>query len=123
MNFLPLRSGPTGVSVGGHVVMPPNAVLAGCDGALELGVRPEYVTLGAEGSPGGLPGAVIRAQDIGTYWLITARVDGGDASPLIRVRSSPDQPIPQPGERVWVNVLGPHTCFYANAELVPGVLA
>jgi glycerol transport system ATP-binding protein len=27
-------------------------------------------------------------------------------------------PAPQPGETVWLQLLGPHTCFYKDEELI-----
>jgi glycerol transport system ATP-binding protein len=121
MNFLPARSDESGVSVAGQIVMPPNAALNGSGGALELGVRPEYVVLAAPGSPGSISGEVTRTQDIGTYWLVTARVGSGADTALIRARLNPEQHIPQLGNVVGLTVVGPHTCFYRNAELVRGV--
>ena len=101
-------------------VMEANAKLHGED-VITLGVRPEYVTLALPETFGALPATVTQAQDIGTYWLITARVDGdnekGDRS-LIRARLNPEQNIPRLGEVVWLNVIGTHTCFYRNEELI-----
>ena len=42
-------------------------------GALTLGVRPEYVTLAPAEADGAVRGTVTQAQDIGTYWLVTAQ--------------------------------------------------
>ena len=28
-------------------------------------------------------------------------------------------PLPAPGETVWLQVLGAHTCFYRDEELLP----
>jgi glycerol transport system ATP-binding protein len=81
-------------------------------GAATLGVRPEHVTLAAAGAPGALQGRVLQAQDIGTYWLVQAKV--GDH--VVRARVSPDEAVPKPGDTVWLGVMGPHTCFYASNE-------
>jgi glycerol transport system ATP-binding protein len=121
MNFLAARCDASGVSIAGQTVMPPSAALEAESGALELGVRPEYVVLAAPGSPGALSGEVTRAQDIGTYWLLTARVGSGAGTALIHARLNPEQHVPKVGEGVWLTVVGPHTCFYRNAELVRGV--
>ena len=61
-----------------------------------------------------LPAEVVKAQDIGTYWLVTAT--SGDA--VIRARLSPEAEVPAAGEKVWLNVMGSHTCFYKNEELI-----
>jgi glycerol transport system ATP-binding protein len=84
-------------------------------GATTLGIRPEYVTLAAAHAEGALPATVTQAQDIGTYWLLTAKVADGT---LVRARLSPEQVIPKAGAAVWLAVVGEHTCYYANEEWV-----
>jgi glycerol transport system ATP-binding protein len=116
MNFLPAHVGASGVSVAGKRVADANAKLNG-DNAITLGVRPEYVTRAAPETFGALPATVTQAQDIGTYWLITAHIGNGDGA-LIRARLNPEQNIPQVGDAVWLNVIGTHTCFYRNEELI-----
>ena len=103
--------------------MAANAALAGSFDALKLGVRPEYVALVASDTPGALPAVVTQAQDIGTYWLVTARIGSGASESLIRARLSPEQAIPKAGDSVWLGVVGSHTCFYQNDVLVTGVQA
>jgi glycerol transport system ATP-binding protein len=119
MNFLPARAIASGVDVAGQRVMAVSAALAGSD-PFTLGVRPEYVTLAVSGAPGALPALVLQAQDIGTYWLVTARVGSGANETQIRARLSPTQSIPNAGDTVWLNIVGPHTCFYRNEELIAG---
>ena len=97
MNFLP-------------VALVPNAPA----GATTLGVRPEYVTLAAPNSAGAVQGLVTQVQDIGTYWLVTAKV--GEA--VVRARLSPEHSIPKAGESVWLGIVGSHTCYYSNEELI-----
>ena len=84
-------------------------------GATTLGVRPEYVTLAEANADGALPATVTQAQDIGTYWLLTAKVADGT---LVRARLSPEQAIPKAGDAVWLAVVGVHTCYYKGEELV-----
>jgi glycerol transport system ATP-binding protein len=86
------------------------------DGATTLGVRPEYVTLAAANAAGAVPATVTQAQDIGTYWLLTARL--GVEGPLIRARLGAEQRAPQVGENVWLGIRGTHTCYYKNEELL-----
>jgi glycerol transport system ATP-binding protein len=103
MNFLPAS-------------MVPNAPA----GATTLGVRPEYVTLAGPGVPGALEATVTQAQDIGTYWLLTARV--GEAT--MRARLPAEAVVPRVGDAVRLRVLSEHTCFYAKDEsLVEGAAA
>ncbi|MBI5256012.1 MAG: ABC transporter ATP-binding protein [Burkholderiales bacterium] len=98
MNFLPAALLPAA---------PANAVTAG--------VRPEYVRLAREGEAGALQAQVAQVQDIGTYWLLTARV--GEAT--VRARLAPEAAVPAVGETVWLGIQGAHTCFYgANEELI-----
>ncbi len=95
----------------------PAALLPGAPaGATQLGVRPEYVTLAAAHAPGALQASVTQAQDIGTYWLLTATVAGGA---VVRARLSPTQATPAVGESVWLTVVGAHTCYYRDETLVP----
>ena len=77
-----------------------------------LGVRPEYVELVGSNSNGALRTTVAKVQDVGTYWLITARV--GEV--LVRVRLDAQDEPPREGDEVWLKVLGPHSCFYGADE-------
>ncbi len=85
-------------------------------GATQLGVRPEYVTLATAHAPGALQASVTQAQDIGTYWLLTATIAGGA---VVRARLSPTQAPPEVGATVWLTVVGAHTCYYRDETLVP----
>ena len=94
----------------------PASLLPGAPaGATQLGVRPEYVTLATPNAVGAVSATVTQAQDIGTYWLLTATV--GDGA-IVRARLNPDQVIPKVGTTVWLGILGMHTCFYKDEELV-----
>ena len=74
MNFLPARWDGGGLSVAGHALgASPQAAALSSDGEFTLGVRPEYVQLAHAGrSPARCRRSVVQAQDIGTYWLVTA---------------------------------------------------
>ena len=111
MNFLPARASPGRLEVAGQNLPAPRALP---EGELKLGVRPEYVTVTAEGAAGALPAQVTLAQDIGTHVMLTASVGGH----TLKVRLSPEATVPPPGSTVWLQVLGEHTCFYKNEELV-----
>jgi len=84
-------------------------------GATLLGVRPEYVRLAAPNAQGAVPGTVKTAQDIGTYWLLGVTLADGT---VVRARLSGEQAIPKVGESVWLAIVGAHTCYYRNEELV-----
>jgi glycerol transport system ATP-binding protein len=81
-------------------------------GALTLGVRPEYVAVMPAGAAGALQATVAQVQDIGTYWLLNARI--GDA--VVRARLNPEVAVPRAGDTVWLGVVGRHTCWYAADE-------
>jgi glycerol transport system ATP-binding protein len=83
-------------------------------GALKLGVRPEYVRIAQPNQSDALPMTVVRTQDVGTHVLLTASM--GEHS--IKARLSQSQAIPAQGSEVWLQVLTEQTCFYKNEELV-----
>ncbi len=117
MNFLPARGVGAGIEIAGRSLPAANESLA-CMASFTLGVRPEYVHLVAADAPGALPGVVTQAQDIGTYWLVTARLGVGGDAPLLRARLDPEQEIPVVGATVWLQVVGEHTCYYRDEELI-----
>ena len=103
MNFLPASALPSSLAS----MLPA--------GATTLGVRPEYVSLAEPDAAGALTAVVTRAQDIGTYWLLTATAADGA---VIRARLGAGQAIPAVGAHVWLSIVGSHTCFYKDEELV-----
>jgi glycerol transport system ATP-binding protein len=117
MNFIAARGTAAGIEVDGRTFAAPNPALAGL-GDVKLGIRPEYVQIAAENGAGAVPGLVTQAQDIGTYWLVTARIGAGAGESLLRARLGAEQHIPRVGERVWLSIVGEHTCYYKNEELV-----
>ncbi len=120
MNFLPARRTANGLDVAGHALAASARMPAGVD-AFTLGVRPEYVTLANANDPGAVPATVTQAQDIGTYWLVSATVGAGGSSSstsTVRARLAPDQRIPKVGDAVWLSIVGTHTCWYRNEELI-----
>jgi len=117
MNFLPARGTGEGIEVAGRGLPAPLAQL-GRLASFTLGVRPEYVRLSDDEDAGALPAVVSQAQDIGTYWLVTARLGAEPGAPLLRARLGSDQAIPQVGQQVWLQVVGAHTCYYVNEELI-----
>jgi len=111
MNFLPVNQDNGRWQVARHTLDVPRTLPAG---DLRLGVRPEYVTLAEAGSAGALPVTVQQVQDIGTYWMLSAAIDGS----VLKARLPLEVRAPKVGETVWLRVLGEHTCFYKNEELV-----
>ena len=84
------------------------------DGDLRLGIRPEYLVIGPQGQPGALPATVSQVQDIGTYFLVTLAAAGQ----TLKARLAPDAALPAVGAAVGLQVLGEHTCFYKDEELI-----
>ncbi|MGP1629854.1 MAG: ABC transporter ATP-binding protein [Giesbergeria sp.] len=113
MNFLPVEH------VGGRLQLADQSLPVPVErqlpqGSLQIGVRPEYLVRTAPGEAGALPCMVLRVQDLGTSLMLTAEV----ASQVLRGRFDPDARLPAPGDVVWLKVLGEHTCFYQNEELL-----
>jgi glycerol transport system ATP-binding protein len=125
MNFLPAQWTASGLSIAGQQVLSTASAMRGA-GATLLGVRPEYVNVAQPNESGAIHAVVTQAQDIGTYWLITAEIGAhsgtgstADAgSTVIRARVSPERAIPHAGESVWLSIVGPHTCFYKGEQLI-----
>jgi glycerol transport system ATP-binding protein len=117
MNFLAARGHGGGIEVAGRMLSAPNEALARLP-AFTLGVRPEYVQMVASETAGALPGVVTQAQDIGTYWLVTARIGAGADESLLRARLGAEQAIPRVGDSVWLSVVGEHSCYYVDEELI-----
>jgi glycerol transport system ATP-binding protein len=113
MNFLPVRIADGRLQVAGHALDLP-ATRSLPDGPLKLGVRPEYVKLTAVQAPGALPATVAQVQDIGTHVMLTATLDGH----TLKARLGPDTSLPQRGDTAWLQVMGTHTCFYRDEELI-----
>lgn len=111
MNFLPVRAQDGWLHVGGQA-LPADRPLP--QGELKLGVRPEYLALATPETPGAMPATVSQVQDIGTHLLLTADVAGH----MVKARIDPERAVPAPGETAWLQVLGTHSCFYRNEELV-----
>ncbi|RYF05976.1 MAG: ABC transporter ATP-binding protein, partial [Comamonadaceae bacterium] len=113
MNFLPATVQDGQLSVAGQrLAQQPGRSLP--DGALKVGVRPEYLAIAAAAQDGALPAVVDKVQDVGTYALLTARV----GEHVLKARLGVHGPLPSPGDTVWLQVLGPHTCYYRDEELL-----
>ncbi|MNS85880.1 hypothetical protein D3C72_1197570 [compost metagenome] len=63
---------------------------------------------------------VERAQDIGTYWLLTGGVqEAGALAGTLRARLGIEAADLRLGDTAWLSVFNRHTCYYVNEELVP----
>jgi glycerol transport system ATP-binding protein len=111
MNFLPVLARDGQLQLAGRSLRAPGTLP---DGELKLGVRPEYLAVVTEGAPGALPAQVTLVQDVGTHVMLTASAGG---QPL-KARLSAEAAVPAVGSTAWLQVLGPHTCFYKDEVLV-----
>lgn len=113
MNFLAGRSnGTTFEAAGASLPLPVGVELP--SGEYKLGIRPEYVTLADTHAPGALSMEVRQVQDVGTHVILSAARDGA----LVKARLAPDSTPPRLGDVAWLQVMGAHTCFYKNEEIV-----
>ena len=114
MNFVPVNVAGDVLDIAG-ARLPAGAGRQLPDGALTLGIRPEYLHLSAPDAPGAVTARVQQVQDVGTYWLVSCDASGV----LLRLRLAPDATPPAVGDRVGLQLLGENTCFYQNEELLP----
>ncbi|MDP4301780.1 ABC transporter ATP-binding protein [Leptothrix discophora] len=112
MNFLPVRSSGREVRLEAHALSLPADMATLPEGELLLGVRPEYLVPCAPQADGSVPAEVVKVQDIGTWWLLTARIGPHE----VKARLGVDAEVPAPGQPLWLQVLGPHSCFYNQNE-------
>jgi glycerol transport system ATP-binding protein len=111
MNFLHAKVDESGLHVGSNVLAAPAGLPLG---AIKLGIRPEYVALADAQTPGALPMLVSQVQDVGTHSIVTASHLGQ----TVKARLSTHSASVQTGMTVWLQVVGAHTCFYKNEEIV-----
>ena len=113
MNFLPAEvQGDVLQVLGQALPLPAQPSLP--QGPLKLGLRPEYVGVLSAPAPGAVAATLSRVQDVGTHWMVTATVQGQ----VIKARLHRDVQGLQEGATVWLGLLGQHSCFYVNEELV-----
>ncbi|MDT7519245.1 ABC transporter ATP-binding protein [Rhodoferax sp. TBRC 17660] len=113
MNFLSgQHTGGRFHTLGATVDMPANRALP--EGAYKLGVRPEHVRVAEAGAVGALPMTVTQVQDVGTHVILSVAREGQ----VLKARLAPDATLWAPGDAVWMQVMGPQTCFYQNEEIV-----
>ncbi len=113
MNFMPGQVEMDKLHVAGRALaLPKGKELP--NGDIKLGIRPEYVTLAAENAAGALPMTVAQVQDVGTHVILSASIAGQ----TIKARLPADAAQWNPGDTVWLRVLGEHTCMYKNEEIV-----
>ncbi len=123
MNFLPATYRDGKIQIGDYLVahgLDISADLLAQAEAFTLGIRPEYVELSAEGALGSIPIFITRVQDVGNYWMLTGAVSTGSdmKSFTVRARLNAESCVPKANEVVWFKLVGAHTRFYKNEELI-----
>jgi glycerol transport system ATP-binding protein len=123
MNFLPAIWRDGAIEIGGRRYQPALSPSLGqalqAAGSFRVGVRPEYLHLADDGDAHAVPVRVERAQDIGTYWLVTSSVqEAGAQVGTLRARLGAEAAALRPGDTAWMSVFNRHTCYYVNEELV-----
>lgn len=114
MNFLAGNVDQEGMHLAGMTLPLPNGRLLPA-GEIKLGIRPEYITLAAPHASGALEMKVSQVQDVGTHVMLSAIFAGT----TLKARLSSDAAQLSPGDSVWLKVMGEHSCFYKNEEIVP----
>ena len=79
MNVLPVSVEGSSAKLGSHAVELPGAPEQAGGGAIELGVRPEYVRIGASG----MPATIRKVEDIGRHKVVRASVEGCDIAAIV----------------------------------------
>lgn len=115
MNFIHAQVTSDALQVGSQTLTLP-MTLKLPEGDIKLGIRPEYVTISQTPTAGSLPMVVKQVQDVGTHFIVTAEHEGQS----IKARLSADavEAALASGQVVWFQVLGAHTCFYKNEDIV-----
>jgi glycerol transport system ATP-binding protein len=109
MNVLPCEVHDGAVLFNGRPVPVANPPTASLNGKrLEIGVRPEFVTLAEEG----IPGRVVRVSDAGRYRIV--EVQHGDG----RIKLLVDESAAIPADIAHLRFAPPHTRLYADDRVV-----
>ncbi|WP_172152288.1 MULTISPECIES: ABC transporter ATP-binding protein [Pseudomonas] len=80
--------------------------------SLKVGIRPEFVHVWEGFNEDALCGEVVHLEDLGTYKILTLRLDGQ----LLKVRLQEDQPVPQ--QQVYLSFPAQWLMLYADEYLV-----
>jgi glycerol transport system ATP-binding protein len=116
MNFLRCHAEAGGVRIdgtdavlGGHWA---KAVSEVPNASLELGIRPEFVTVAAGPGEMTLPVKVERVEDLGNYKLLTARFGPH------HLKAKMDEDAQSPGEMAHLSFAPARTLLYADSRLI-----
>ncbi len=104
MNVLPCELRDGGAFFQGVNVVLEGAVTGTGPGATEIGIRPEFVTIGTEG----LPAHISKVSDVGRHNVVDLML--GDT----RIRAIVDGTVPEPGTAVNVSFRADQTRLYRD---------
>ncbi len=79
MNVMPVSVDGRTAKLGSQIIELPGAPALGNGGAVELGIRPEYVRLSATG----MPATIRKVEDIGRHKVVRATVEGRDIAAIL----------------------------------------
>jgi glycerol transport system ATP-binding protein len=79
MNVMPVAVEGRSARLGSQTIELPGAPKAGTTGVIELGIRPEYVRLGASG----MPVSIRKVEDIGRHKVVRASFEGRDIAAIV----------------------------------------
>jgi len=79
MNVLPVSVDGRSAKLGSQTIELPGAPKMTAAGAIELGIRPEYVRLGAAG----MPATIRKVEDIGRHKVVRASLEGCDIAVIV----------------------------------------
>jgi glycerol transport system ATP-binding protein len=79
MNVMPVAVEGRSARLGSQTIELPGAPKAGTTGVIELGIRPEYVRLGAAG----MPVSIRKVEDIGRHKVVRASFEGRDIAAIV----------------------------------------
>jgi glycerol transport system ATP-binding protein len=115
MNLCPVDLDTDGIRIGTqHLRLDPRTLdtLKHANGALTLGIRPEFVRVASDGEAGAVKAEVLRVQQLGNYQLVTAQCDGH----TFRAKLEPHLRV---GEgAVWLKLAAAETVFFSNDERI-----
>jgi glycerol transport system ATP-binding protein len=80
--------------------------------SLKIGIRPEFVHVWDGPNEDALCGEVVHVEDLGTYKILTLKLDGQS----LKVRLQEDQPVPQ--QQVYLSFPAQWLMLYADDFLV-----
>ncbi len=107
MNILPGELSRGGAQVAGHAVALEGPA-QGADGAVEIGIRPEFVSLGDKG----LPAQVVKISDVGRHAVVETRL--GD----LPVKAVVEGALPEQGAQVHLQFPPAQTRAYRDGWLI-----